>query len=1037
MALFKGFGIKDVISEIPESAGTVFGAIGKTLKEIGQGITRNIVSTGVTIGKKLGGAEEISYQDFPQAFQGFTKALITEAPVKSVEDNVVSTENWLKNWATQKEQTSGSNQLTKTLKENAPLLAFVGVMGSVGLDLTPFGGLEKGATKAIIKAKNIVEATTVLKKLNVADDLITKFAPDIVKVADEKTAKKLITSIANLQKTTKAAPQAIQPLAQEVAPNRLPAVIRGETFTLGAGKATQPTIKELRTGLKTEIKATKQELKLAQIAEKKAQKLSTTAQKIREDAIANINTKHGTTEEIIKILEKRNLSPEDIDNIILEDGTKLVDTIKVKRNADKSLASVIKKSDIEDIKNSYTGKLPTEKWRKVNVFEEGAEKTANVAKLYELPQVWFERKGLNKLFEPVIEAGRGAEALKESFINRFRATGLFKNQGWFTADRFNLTDTEANNIGRYFLGRQGRGVVVPIEKLTQNEQKFVKVFDSILKDTEERFYEVAKKNGKIPNKVENYAPIMTKEDIELIDKGGPMDFIFRKHPSFFSLKERVKGAPKELYETDYRKVATRWIDGIAEFLNMGEVTPDIKYLIDSEDFQKIITQKDLGFIQKWLKDITTPQIQDTAGGEAVDFVSRLLRKGAAIASLGLNYASVVKQALTQIPISIIEKASPKLKSKFAEAFNISVKELPSLTKRKGDIAISDLQGKIGRIFTGALTEFDRKNAQISLNALLDKEYGRVLKAGAEITPEIQNLIVKKAQDTLDLWYGGFFKGQKPEAFRSSLGQFINMFIYPLTSQLNGFYRHVLQAKGEKKAIAIAEVMAAATSIAYMESAISELSFQWSDEKQMTKDVLQSLLGNIPIVSQISYAIINDQQLQVSAGISGIANLGKKITQYIGGDKELIDVGFAGAEVLGLSKQIRRVWEGIEIINNGGIIDTKGKMLAPVKTADEIVRSFLRGKYGSLAAQDWVRNLGEKTENRRWFIPEVEFLQNGDYDRKAEIYRTLNPIEQTELKAYLSPGQIKLLNAALRKKPTSKTKSTISTNQKTTSFKGLK
>ena len=170
---------------------------------------------------------------------------------------------------------------------------------------------------------------------------------------------------------------------------------------------------------------------------------------------------------------------------------------------------------------------------------------------------------------------------------------------------------------------------------------------------------------------------------------------------------------------------------------------------------------------------------------------------------------------------IISKTRPKLQSEYAKAFGISVSDLPSITKRKGDIAIQDLQGRLGRIFTGALTEFDRKNAQISLNGLLDKEAAKIVKAErlesfADLTPEMQKFVEKQAQDILDMWYGGFFKGQRPEAFRKELGNFILMFLYPLTSQLNGFFRHILRAQGNAKWKAGAEVLAAVIAIAYIE-----------------------------------------------------------------------------------------------------------------------------------------------------------------------------------------------------------------------------
>ena len=813
--------------------------------------------------------------------------------------------------------------------------------------------------------------------------------------------------------------EALQPI------KNFPTVIQGETFRLGAGTLTQPTTKEIKAGLKLEIKATKKELKLAETAQKKAERLVIRQQKIRTDTLENLNRQRGNTEEvIIPRLKKKFLSDEDIANVVLEDGTKLVDTVKVKRNKDKSLAAVIKKSEIKDLAQSYTETIPKQKWVKLNIVERTIQRGADIRKLYELPQVWFERKGLNKLFEPIIEAGRAAELQKNSFIKQFEDVGLWKKGGWFTADRFNLSSKEAEGVGKYFLSRQKKGYKVALTDLSAKGQKFVEIFDNIIKETEPRFFQTAKKNGRTPGVVENYAPIMTKDDIELVDKAGAMNWLFRKHPAFFSLKERAKKVPVSLYETDYRKIAASWMDGITEFLNIGEVTPELKYLIDSDQFKNIVKKSDHAIIYKWLKDIVNPKIPETAGEGAADWVSKVLRKGAAIASLGLNYASVAKQALTQIPIMIIERATPKLKSQYAKAFGISVKDLPSITKRRGDIAISDLQGKLGRIFTGALTEFDRKNAQISLNGLLDKYGAEAIKnfekTGIMPSKKTLGAIEKISQDKIDLWYGGFFKGQRPEAFRSSLGQFVNMFIYPLTSQLNGFYRHILQVKGAgKTAIATAEVMAAATAIAYIEVVISKLSFNWSDEVEMTKDVTQSLAGNIPIVSQLSYALMEDQQLQVSAGLSGITNLLKKIPQYAKGEKEGSDVLFAGAEIFGLPKEIRRIKEGIEVMIDGGITDKNGRMLAPVDDVTETMRSILRGKYGSLAAQDWIKNIGEKTENRRWFVPQVEFLQNGDYERKAELYNQFTPQEQEELRNFLSETQQKKLDKALNETKTFK------------------
>ena len=135
--------------------------------------------------------------------------------------------------------------------------------------------------------------------------------------------------------------------------------------------------------------------------------------------------------------------------------------------------------------------------------------------------------------------------------------------------------------------------------------------------------------------------------------------------------------------------------------------------------------------------------------------------------------------------------------------------------------------------------------------------------------------------------------------------------------------------------------------------------------------------------------------------------------------------FSVAEFRGLPKQVRRVREGLEIIEEGGVTDKSGKMLAPVKETMEIVRSFLKGRYGSLASQDWIRNIGKKTDDREWFVPQVEFLQNGDYERKAELFNQFTEQEQKELRDMLSEGQQKKLDKELSKTPVKSKKKNLS------------
>lgn len=926
---------------------------------------------------------------------------------------IISTE-WAK--ATKEERAKLKENLPNNLRKSLDkreTMEGLGVLSDI-VSIVPIGKLSKTGTKSLKLflegADDIGDISRALKQAGFADDLIAQYAPKFAKTQDVKFIDDALKSMQKLQETTKIIPT-IEKGIEEVKPNLLPAVIQGDTFILGTStEATKLDIKALQKLQKQQIKATQKEIKNAKIAQEKALKLELKQQEIRQEAIENINRFKGNVENVRAELKAKNLSDEDIANIVLEDGTKLEEVAKIKRNSDKSLSTYITKAEIDDIAKTYTDEIPKQKWEKKSILADGVEVPAKLAKSIELPYAYFERKGLNQIYEPIIQAGRDAEIQKQLFLKKFKDAGLYKKGGWLTANSFDLSKSEAEGVAKYYLGRQGKTQAVELKELTPKSQKFVEVFDSIIKDTEEQFYEVAKKMGKNPGKVENYAPLMTSKDIKLIDEGGAMDWLFRNHPSFFSLKERVKNAPLEVYELDYREVVARWLDGITQFLNYGETTNDLKYLVNSDQFKSIVKEQDWQVISKWLQDITTPEKPVSMGGQAVTWLSQKARKGVAVGSLGLNYSTVVKQALTQIPLSIIEKAPPKFKSEYAKAFGINVADLPSITKRSGDIAISDLQGKLGRIFTGSITEFDRINAQMSLNALLDKEYNKFLKEGVEISPEIQKIIEKKAQDTLDMWYGGFFKGQRPEAFRKELGNFLLMFLYPMTSQLNGFYRAIGKAKGWSKIEKGAEVLTAVTAIAYMEQVIENLSPQWSDEKGMTQDVLQSMAGNIPIVSDIAYSLMNEQELSISPVIGNINNIVKNL-----GKDEMGKAGWAIAETFGLPKQIRRIKEGMQIMEEGGITDSEGKMLAPVQDAMELIRSFLRGKYGSIASKDWIRNIGEKSEDRRWFVPQVEFLQNGDYARKAELYQQFSEEEQKELYDFLSEGQQKKLDSALAKR----------------------
>lgn len=671
----------------------------------------------------------------------------------------------------------------------------------------------------------------------------------------------------------------------------------------------------------------------------------------RTKLIESVQKKHGQTELRIAELKKKGLTDKDLDSIVLEDGTKFTETVKVKREKNGVLSAVITKDQLKEIENSYTKEKPADKWRERKPIRDRLKIGKEEAKrLYELPQVIFETSGLKKtLYDPVIKAERSSQDLKTDIYNKFEKEGLLKQGNAVLPERFMLSKQERIKIGKYYLDRQGKKTGVKFKSLSTRSKKFVKTFDNIIKDSEKKFFEVAKRNGLEPRKVENYAPLLTSKDIELADDVGLMDFITRKHPAFFSTKERAEKVPIEVYEKDYAKVATTWIDKMADFNNIGEILPQIKYLTDSKEFSDIVTAWDQKYIKTWVHDLATPRIEKPL----LKDYARPLRKAASVAALGANIVPVIKQSLTQIPLAFIEGVHPKVKSQFAKDFGVNVKDLPAIKQRKGNVSIQDMQDGYARAVVGSLTEFDKFNARLSLNSLLDKSYKKYKKEGLPLDENLHKLVLKEAQDKLDLWYGGMTKAQMPEAFRSEGGKLLNMFIYPLTSQLNGFYLQIAKARGfGEKSSAIAKVLASATTIAYMEQTMTKMSFKWNDVADMAKDITESLAGNIPVLGSIVFSLANDQPYSPSPIINSITRLFKKANKFVDNPASVDELLFAAAEMFGLPKQIRRTYEGVQFIRDKGIRDKNNRLIARDKFKGDKLRALIRGKYGTKAAQEY-------------------------------------------------------------------------------------
>jgi len=175
-------------------------------KEIGQSIARNIGSAGVTVGGYLGGSEELAYNNVKSTFgQELWKNVFGTAPIRSIEDRIADAELKIKyNPVAQK----------TGLSKAALPLAFAGIMGSVGLDLTPFGGLEKNAVKSIRRASKLDDAFVIAKQLGADDDVAKMIAPVFMETKNTKQANYALDLFKSMKGTKKLATG----VADEVSP---------------------------------------------------------------------------------------------------------------------------------------------------------------------------------------------------------------------------------------------------------------------------------------------------------------------------------------------------------------------------------------------------------------------------------------------------------------------------------------------------------------------------------------------------------------------------------------------------------------------------------------------------------------------------------------------------------------------------------------------------------------------------------------------------------------------------------------------------
>jgi len=203
-------GLKEVLLEIPNSTKKVFLGIGRFAKTIQEEIARSGASVGLTLTAPITGIREAELKG-TEFEKRIARVIFGNRPLESIETRIAKAELAIKDFG-QKVQKGEidlpfiergmEKSLGKFSEENALAFSILGIGAIIGLDFTPAGGSKKAIT-AIAKSKNPTVVAGILRKINVAEDLVPSASEKLAKIMNEKEVARVISRIDEIQKTTK------------------------------------------------------------------------------------------------------------------------------------------------------------------------------------------------------------------------------------------------------------------------------------------------------------------------------------------------------------------------------------------------------------------------------------------------------------------------------------------------------------------------------------------------------------------------------------------------------------------------------------------------------------------------------------------------------------------------------------------------------------------------------------------------------------------------------------------------------------------
>ncbi len=658
-----------------------------------------------------------------------------------------------------------------------------------------------------------------------------------------------------------------------------------------------------------------------------------------QEYLAKVIQRGGYTSKTIELLKRHNV-PDDVINELKVEGKYLKNLVKVKKEITGEVSTTISKEALNYIARTSKIKTINKKWVKKVSFETVKGDALDVIQGYETGARFFFRIGegfKNLVFDP-IRAGERLAVKRAYSLKNIELKSVFK-----------LNKKEAKQLWAYAAKQQGKEVSAP--EFKKLPYKVRKAYIDIRRTTTTLYpivNRITVKHGREIGNVKNYAPLYTKNDIKVFDEGG---FNFtRKDPFFGSIIGREVDVPAELYEQDYRKVMESWVDGVSRYIDVGERTVGVKYLIDSREFQDIAGRDISKKISDWYRYIVSPPKVMGA-----DKGLRVLRNLQAVSILGFKYTVPTKQFLnlfdfwTMLPAKRMMKAAWMVRGKSPvaklAAYSGSVQE------RSLGLAVQDLKNTI-IVWGRKPAEYtDKLTAKMGRVALLDQMITRNKANGIKITPNELKKMERRADDIVDAVMGAMSRAETPKFFRSELGKNINMFYSQLNSKMQYYvtdiFKNVKYAKmSGSKANLYAKALLAVLIAGYIESTINKLYFV-DDPEDITRNSLRQIAGNFPIIGGLAFSLETGMPY---SPMPVLANITRLTTAIARGQTETAMWTFSG--FLGFPTQIKNILIGGRVIEKGGVYDKNGRLLFKVNEFPEKIRTLLKGKWGSKKAQEY-------------------------------------------------------------------------------------